>query len=142
MMAECGGCGKSGATSSTNRRPAWCRCKGVAGPYVAPTGHVTLLVYMTPEQHADLQAARAIKNEYIAARDAGADARWTPSLRGRSKTSAIYRAWSRRMRAGTRALEALQAACAHFDRCLFSPHHCNRCAVYLGPIQAEAKEIT
>lgn len=99
-------------------------------------GHVTLTEYLTPEQAADRDAARAITNEYLAARDAGSEARWTPSGRRRSTKSAIYKAWERRFKAAEQALDALQANCSHESRGFFSRAHCDRCKRLLDTTEA------
>jgi hypothetical protein len=70
-------------------RPVWCKCpERKFGPYQAPPGHVTCFVIGTPAEIAAMKAddkrGRFIKNEYIDARDAGSDARWTLSGRRRS----------------------------------------------------------
>lgn len=132
LPARCLGCAKNGPAPDHLGIASWCTCTGVAGPYVALPSHITVISYMTPEQTADLGHARAIKNAYIAARDAGADARWTATGRPRPRSSRIYRAWARRMRAATVALEQLQATCRHAERSQFSREHCARCAAHLG----------
>lgn len=135
LLAKCVSCGNSGKAALGHAKPAWCGCKGVPGPFHAMPGHAVLFEYMTPEQAADRDAARAITNEYIDARDAGSDARWTEGGRRRSKKSKIYQAWLRRFLAAEAALEALQAACPHESRSFFSHAHCSRCALL---IDAEA----
>lgn len=134
IPAKCVGCGGSG-TAKGHAKPAWCKCKGTPGPFHALPGHAVLFEYMTPPVAADRDAARAITNEYIDARDAGSDARWTDSGRRRSTKTQIYKTWLRRFLAAESALEALQASCAHESRSFFSASHCSRCALM---IDAEA----
>lgn len=136
MLARCAGCSRCGKVSG-HATPSWCRCEKTRspGPFLALPGHVTVFEYMTPEQRADRDAARAVTNEYIAARDAGADARWTATGRRRSVKTAIYQAWATRIKLATRALSALQASCTHESRSFYSHEHCARCAIML---EAEA----
>lgn len=120
LPAICVGCGQHGVMAG-EIRPIWCKCpERKFGPYQAPPGHVTCFVIGTPAEitamEADDERGRLIKNEYIDARDAGSDARWTPSGRRRSTKSAIYLTWLARFTAACKALDALQAECQHLVR--------------------------
>lgn len=130
IQARCASCGQSGRVDG-HSTPAWCKCSGVPGPFHALPGHAVLFTYMTPEQTADRDAARAVTNEYIDARDAGSDARWTDSGKRRPMSSKIYKTWLRRFLAAEAALDALQTACSHSARSFFSHAHCERCALLL-----------
>lgn len=117
-------------------KPEWCRCRGAGGPYHAPKGTIVAFVYMTPEQKDDHDAALAIKNEYLAARDAVSDARWTDSGRRRSATSAVVVEAGRRFRKASRALDKLQASCGHSERSIYQSNVCARCALVLSETEA------
>lgn len=127
LTAVCQGCGGSGMTTGLGTKPPWCKCKGSCGPYHAPKGSVTLILFMTPEEKAFRDAARVITNEWVDAKSAGADARWTPSLRRRSEKSPIYKAWRKRFGAALAALEKLEAECPHTGRSMYQPHLCDVC---------------
>jgi hypothetical protein len=133
LPATCTGCGRSGLDNG-GHKARWCRCKGNFGPYIAQKGvMVRWDFYNTAEDaaaaEADRAAAKAVVDEYFAARDAGADARWTPALRRRAKSSRIYRAWARRWKVASAALTTLQESCPHEHR---APPWAGRCCERCG----------
>ena len=135
MRSVCINCQQSG-DYTTDVKPRWCRCHGIGGPYHAPRGTVVVFTYMTPERKAERDAALAIKNEYIATRDALVDARWTDSGRRRSAKARVLVAATKAFRKASRALEALQAVCAHEERSIYQHSACAHCAAVLDESEA------
>lgn len=134
MKAICISCQQTG--EHREGRPSWCRCKSTGGPYHAPKGVVVAFVYMTREQLADRDEALAIKNEFLRARDAVVDARWTESGRRRSSKVAVLLAATKRFRKAERALDALQSTCSHDERSIYQHNVCERCALVLEESEA------
>lgn len=125
-------------------KPDWCRCEGNGGMLNAPKGVMVQWTYYNTAAErdaavADRDAAKAVVDEWFAARDAGSEARWTDDGERRPESDPIMRAWSRRWMGARIALSALQARCPHEQR---SPAWSGRCCERCGQREEGKRAMT
>lgn len=135
LCQSCGHQGPVDVGTATSANPPWCTCTGKnkGGPYVAPPGVVVCLSYESKEDSAFREECRLAGNAERHARD-DLSLRWVRSGRGwreLPRSSPKRRRLEGAYRKALRALEALQARCAHAERSMFSHEHCGVCYAHV-----------
>lgn len=134
LPAICQKCGRRGMHNGA-AKPRWCRCPKVGGPYVAPPGFVAVITFESPCDAAFRERCRLLGNAEREARDALSE-RWVRCGRGWRElgwSSPKRRRLERAYRKALRALEAVQAQCAHdeLDRSIFDRGMCGVCYAHV-----------
>lgn len=138
VPAMCQSCGGRGVVpADPAKKPRWCTCdKGPrhgGGPFVAPPGVVVVYRFESRDDHAFRERCRLVGNAERRARDdlSGRFVRSGRGYRELPKSSPKRRGLETAYRRALRALEAVQAECAHGSRSIFNRVFCDVCYAHV-----------
>lgn len=140
VSLHCQGCDRTGTVKGTRggKKPSWCRCKGVAGPFHPPAGVVYRYTFETTDAASFRERGRLLGNAYIEARDAlsGRWVRcgrgWRELPRGNAKRERLEAAFAK----AKRDLAKHQRACSHPTRSMFAHDRCDVCHAHVAAARA------